>query len=120
MDENRDTRITGADGPAARDEGRTKLIAGRALSAIGVVLAAWGVAASIGGDASVSAGAAGAVLGISGYFLGSRRLGTTALLLSVAALFFGLTAGQGMIPGIEASVGILPAAAPGPWRETAP
>jgi hypothetical protein len=53
-------------------------------------------------------------LGILGYFLGSRRLGTVTVLLCVAALFFGLAASQGLIPGIDASDRGLPAKSPPP------
>jgi hypothetical protein len=36
-----------------------------------------------------------------GYALGARRLAVVAVILSVAVLFFGLAASEGLIPGIE-------------------
>jgi hypothetical protein len=38
-----------------------------------------------------------------GYLLGARRLATVTVVLCVAVLFCGLTASQGLIPGIEPS-----------------
>ncbi|MBA2442062.1 MAG: hypothetical protein H0V53_06605, partial [Rubrobacter sp.] len=46
-----------------------------------------------------------------GYFLGSNRLGTAAIIVSVAVLFFSLAATQGIIPGFETDRG-LPAVEP--------
>jgi hypothetical protein len=85
------------------------LLAGRISCVIGLLSGILGiVAAFFGGGASISPGAVGAALGILGYFLGSRRLGTVTVLLCVAALFFGLAASQGLIPGIDASDRNLP------------
>ncbi len=90
-----------------------KLLAGRICCVIGLLFGLGGiVAAFLGGGASVSPGAVGAALGVLGYFLGSRRLGTTTVLICVAALFFGLAASQGLIPGIDASDRTLPANEP--------
>ena len=90
-----------------------KLLAGRICCVIGLLFGIGGiVAAFFGGGASVSPGAVGAALGVLGYFLGSRRLGTATVLLCVAALFFGLAASQGLIPGIDATDRTLPANEP--------
>ncbi len=89
------------------------LLAGRASCILGLLLGAGGIVAALfGGTTNVSVGAVGAALGILGYFLGSRRLGTVTVLLCVAALFFGLAASQGLIPGIDASDRGLPAIEP--------
>ena len=89
------------------------LLAGRIACILGLLCGAFGIVAALfGGGASISPGAVGAALGILGYFLGSRRLGTVTVLLCVAALFFGLAASQGLIPGIDASDRGLPATEP--------
>ncbi len=89
------------------------LLAGRISCVVGLLFGIGGIlAAFLGGTTNVSVGAVGAALGILGYFLGSRRLGTVTVLLCVAALFFGLAASQGLIPGIDASDRDLPANEP--------
>src|SRR5918997_1784869 len=115
-----DSRRPGEDlgGPGGeRGAGRERqvaLLAGRIFCLLGLLLGLGGIAALLGGGASISPGAVGAALGIMGYFLGSRRLGTVTVLVCVAALFFGLAASQGLIPGVEVSdrgpPGIEPAA----------
>ena len=94
-------------------EQRVMLLAGRISCVLGLLLGVGGIVAALfGGTANVSVGAVGAALGILGYFLGSRRLGTATVLIFVAALFFGLAASQGLIPGIEASDRGLPGIEP--------
>ena len=89
------------------------LLVGRISCVIGLLFGVGGIVAALfGGTANVSVGAVGAALGILGYFLGSRRLGTITVLICVAALFFGLAASQGLIPGIDASDRTLPASEP--------
>ena len=89
------------------------LLVGRVSCILGLLCGVFGiVAVLLGGGASISPAAVGAALGILGYFLGSRRLGTVTVLLCVAALFFGLAASQGLIPGTEASDRGLPANEP--------
>ncbi len=61
----------------------------------------------------VSAGAIGIGLGVIGFFLGANRLGTVTIVVSIAALFFGLAASQGLIPGLDGQDRILPAQEPG-------
>jgi VIT1/CCC1 family predicted Fe2+/Mn2+ transporter len=96
----------------ARDEDSVKQTAGRISAAIGLLFALGGVISALGGGgASITAGAVGVALGILGYFLGSNRLGTIAVVFSIAALFFGLAASQGYIPGIDASDRDLPSRA---------
>ncbi|CAA9455984.1 MAG: hypothetical protein AVDCRST_MAG01-01-5217 [uncultured Rubrobacteraceae bacterium] len=86
-----------------------RLLVGRICCLLGLLFGVGGlVGAFFGAGASVTPGAVGAMLGIVGYFLGSRRLGTVTVLLCVAALFFGLAASQGLIPGIDASDRNLP------------
>ncbi len=119
MTDSRDSRRPSEDlgGPGgergARREQQVMFLAGRISCLLGLLLGVGGiVAALLGGGVSISPGAVGAALGILGYFLGSRRLGTATVLLCVAALFFGLAASQGLIPGIEASDRNLPANEP--------
>ncbi|CAA9466012.1 MAG: hypothetical protein AVDCRST_MAG02-3661 [uncultured Rubrobacteraceae bacterium] len=119
MTENRDTRKPSEDlgGPGqergAGREQQVMLLGGRISCVLGILLGVGGIVAALfGGTANVSIGAVGAALGILGYFLGSRRLGTVTVLLCVAALFFGLAASQGLIPGIDASDRGLPAIEP--------
>ncbi len=115
MTDNRDSRRPSEDvgGPGremgAGREQQVILLAGRGSCILGLLLGIGGIVAALfGGTANVSIGAVGAALGILGYFLGSRRLGTVTVLLGVAALFFGLAASQGLIPGIDASDRTLP------------
>jgi membrane associated rhomboid family serine protease len=119
LTDNRDSRRPSEDvgGPGremgAGREQQVMLLAGRASCILGLLLGIGGIVAALfGGTANVSIGAVGAALGILGYFLGSRRLGTVTVLLCVAALFFGLAASQGLIPGIDASDRGLPAIEP--------
>jgi hypothetical protein len=115
LTDNRDSREPSRDlgGPgeersAAREQ-QVKLLFGRLSCLLGLLFGIGGiVAAFFGGGASITPGAVGAALGVLGYFLGSRRLGTATVLLCVAALFFGLAASQGLIPGIDASDRNLP------------
>lgn len=95
------------------NEDQVKLLAGRICCIIGILFVAYGFFIALGGGgASVTSGAVGAVLGILAYFLGSRRFGTVTIILSVAVLFFGLAASQGLIPGIDRSDRSLPAVEP--------
>ncbi len=94
-------------------ERQVTLLAGRVSCLVGLLLGIGGIAAVLfGGGANISPGAVGAALGILGYFLGSRRLGTATVLICVAALFFGLAASQGLIPGVDATDRGLPANEP--------
>lgn len=98
------------DGDARRS---TRRFWGNVASIIGILFAVGGVvSALLRAGADVSAGAVGIALGILGYFLGSRRLGVAAVILSIAALFFGLAASQGLIPGIPQYDRGLPAIEP--------
>ncbi len=88
---------------------QAKLLVGRICCIAGVLFVVGGVIGAVGGGgASISAGAVGVVLGILGYFLGSNRFGTITVVLSIIALFFGLAASQGYIPGIDATDRSLP------------
>lgn len=88
---------------------QARVLVGRICCLAGVLFAAGGVIGALGGGgASISAGAVGVALGILGYFLGSNRFGTITVVVSIAALFFGLAASQGYIPGIEATDRSLP------------
>lgn len=90
------------------------LLAGRLACIVGLVVGilSMGAVFLFDSSANVSAPALGAALGILGYFLGSRRLGTVTVLLCVAALFLGLAASQGLIPGVDATDRNLPANEP--------
>lgn len=107
---------TGGDvGPEERVErpNQAKLLVGRICCLAGTLFAIGGFFGALsGGGASISAGAVGVALGILGYFLGSNRFGTITVVLSIAVLFFGLAAGQGYIPGVEASDRGLPPVEP--------
>lgn len=97
MSENSET------GKNASNGGDAKLFWGRAVCGLAMVLAGVGVIATLFGmGAGVVPGTVGAALGILGYFLGVNRLGTITIILCTAVVFFGLAAGQGLIPGVEA------------------
>lgn len=66
--------------------------------------------------ADISIQAVGVLLGILGFFLGARRLAATAVVLCIVAIFFGLAASQGLIPGIQGQDRDLPAEEPGAQR----
>ncbi len=86
------------------------------LCALGIVVALGSVISIIvssGAFSIVSAGAIGIGLGVVGFFLGANRLGTVTIVVSIAALFFGLAASQGLIPGLDGQDRTLPAQEPG-------
>jgi len=86
------------------------------LCALGIVVALGAVIYIIVSGSTfsiVSAGAIGIGLGVIGFFLGANRLGTVTIVVSIAALFFGLAASQGLIPGLDGQDRILPAQEPG-------
>lgn len=79
-----------------------KVLVGGALSVMGLLMAVLGfVIPFITNGVAVFFGGLGIALGIAGYALGARRLGTAAIVLCAIALFFGLAASQGFIPGME-------------------
>lgn len=94
-----------------------QLVAGKIVSVVGLLLVLGGAASLLLGGpaalANVSTGALGTVLGVIGYALGSRRLGLVVLILSTAAVFTGLAATQGVLPGIEPTDRSLPERATG-------
>lgn len=93
--------------------GATRLLAGRIACVLGLVLAVGGiVAALVEGGANISPGAVGILLSVLGYFLGARRLAVATVVVSILALFFGLAAAQGLIPGLEPTDRSLPAREP--------
>ncbi|MGI9049836.1 MAG: hypothetical protein ACR2GU_10780 [Rubrobacteraceae bacterium] len=109
---------TGQDrqGPGERLKNETgaMLLGGRISATLGLLLAIGGViGAFLGIGAGVSAGAIGIVLGLIGYFLGARKFGLAVVIISTGALFFGLAASQGLIPGINQYDRTLPPNAPG-------
>lgn len=113
MSQNRE-RGTQAD-PAkdVQDSEAAKKKWGRGVSIAGIALAILGIiAAFFGTGASVVPGALGIVLGILGYFLGANRLGTIAIVLCTAVIFFGLAASQDLIPGIEGNDRNMPTEGP--------
>ena len=86
------------------------------LCVLGIVVALGAVISTIvtgGAFGIVSAGAIGIGLGVVGFFLGANRLGTVTIVVSIAALFFGLAASQGLIPGLDGQDRTLPAQEPG-------
>ena len=78
---------------------------GLILCVLGLLLAVGGILeVFVGGVASASntsAGAIGAVLGIVSYFMGVRKLAIVMVIISLAVVFFGLVASQGILPGFE-------------------
>ena len=119
MTDNNDSRQPSKDlgGPGqemgAGREQQVKLLGGRLCCIVGILFGVGAIVfALLGGTANVSAGALGAFLGITGYFLGSSRLGLATVVLCVFAIFFGLAASQGYIPGIDVNDRGLPAREP--------
>lgn len=111
MSEDRDARTPeDRGGPGGDKREQNAMLLGGGISCIlGILLGVGGiVAALLGGGANISAGAVGAALGVLGYFLGARRLATATVILCVVAIFFGLAASQGLIPGLAPSDHELP------------
>ncbi len=76
--------------------GGIQLLAARALALFGILLALLGAL-----SVEISFEFLGIVLGITGYALGSRRLGTTAIVLSMLMLLLVLAISRGYVPGID-------------------
>ncbi len=80
---------------ANREIGSAKALVGRIFSTFAVLFCVpVGVL-----FVSIATPAVGIVLGVAGYALGARRLGGVAVVLCTVAMFLGLLAGQGAIPG---------------------
>ncbi len=73
----------------------SKLNAGRLLSVVALVICVPIEALFV----SIATGAVGIFMATVGYALGARRSGALAVVLFTAAMFVGLLAGQGVIPG---------------------
>ncbi|ABG03638.1 hypothetical protein Rxyl_0668 [Rubrobacter xylanophilus DSM 9941] len=71
-----------------------RLLAGRMLCVIGILIAPFGAYAI-----SVVLDAVALILGTIGFALGARTLGAATVVLAVVAMFVGLLAGEGMVPG---------------------
>jgi membrane associated rhomboid family serine protease len=98
-----------------RRESSAKSFLATIACVVGIVLAvgaAIGALVGAGASGVVSAGAVGVGLGVLGYLMGASRLGTATIVVSIAALFLGLAATQGLIPGIGASDRDLPPVEP--------
>lgn len=89
-----------------------QLLAGKIISVVALILVLGGLASLLLGGpaaiANVSTGALGALLGVIGYAFGARRLGLVVVIVSMVALFLGLAATQGLLPGIESTDRVLP------------
>jgi hypothetical protein len=78
-----------------REKATGKVWVGRALCLIGLLFCVpVGVL-----FVSIATGSVGILLGVAGYVLGARRLGLFTVVLCTAAMFLGLLAGQGVLPG---------------------
>jgi hypothetical protein len=66
--------------------------------------------------ADVSMQAVGILLGILGYYLSARRLAIVAVGLCIVAIFFGLAASQGLVPGFSETDRDLPDQEPASQR----
>jgi membrane associated rhomboid family serine protease len=98
-----------------RRESSARSFVATVVCVLGIVLAAGaaiGAFAGAGAGGVVSAGAVGVGLGVLGYLMGASRLGTVTIVVSIAALFLGLAATQGLIPGLGPSDRNLPAVEP--------
>lgn len=71
-----------------------RLLAGRVLAVIGLLLAPFGAYAI-----AVVLDAVALILGALGYALGARTLGAITVVVAGIAMFVGLLAGEGMVPG---------------------
>jgi hypothetical protein len=92
---------------------------GWGLAALGILLAGAGAVSAfdeVSLNNVVPAAFVGGVLGLAGYFMGARRIGATAVVVSVVVLMFGIGASQGLIPGMESTDRNLPATEPDAQR----
>lgn len=98
MDENHKGKVVGRE----TSGGGAGLFWGCVASGAGAAVAvSGGISGLMGASASVLPGTVGVCLGILGYFLGAYRFGTMTIIFSIADVFFGLAAEQGLIPGVE-------------------
>ncbi|HEX6709583.1 MAG TPA: hypothetical protein VF068_04565 [Rubrobacter sp.] len=97
------------DGRGSDPRLNVKLLVGRLSCAVGILC---GIAevwvAFLDAGANITAGALGVGLGVLGYLLGARGLATATVFICVAAMLFGLSASQGLVPGIAPSNHALP------------
>jgi hypothetical protein len=111
--------LSSNDPGAEKARRRTIRSFGWTLAALGILLAGAG-AVSVFDEVSlnnvVPAAFVGGVLGLASYFMGARRIGATAVVVSVVVLMFGVGASQGLIPGVESTDRDLPATEPGAQR----
>ena len=98
---------------------RTGPLFGGAAAVTGILMGLVGavLATGIAGDPTylntIPMASLGAFLGIIAYVLGARRMGRVAIVFTVVAMMFGVSASQGLIPGLEATDRGLPAKEPG-------
>jgi len=92
--------------------GGAAAVLGILLGVVGAVLAV-GVAGDAGYSNTIPMTSLGTFLGIVAYILGARRIGRTAVIFTMVAMMFGVTASQGLIPGVEPTDHTLPQKEPG-------
>ena len=78
-----------------------------------IILAITVLATGVAGDAGFFNTIPMTSLGIIAYILGAQKFGRAAIIFTMVALMFGVSASQGLIPGVEATDHTLPKKEPG-------
>ena len=113
------SRQSGPGGEKARKEAAKSFFA-LVVCVVGILLGLVGLVTPFftgpATTADVSIQAVGILLGILGYYMGTRRLAIMAIALCIVAIFFGLAASQGLIPGFSETDRDLPDEEPASQR----
>ena len=92
--------------------GGTAAVLGILMGLLGAILAT-GVAGDAGYSNTIPMASLGTFLGIIAYILGAQKIGRAAIIFTMVALMFGVSASQGYVPGVEPTDHTLPTKEPG-------
>lgn len=92
--------------------GGSAAVLGILMGLVGAVLA-MGVAGDAGYSNTIPMTSLGTFLGIIAYILGAQKIGRTAIIFTMVAMMFGVSASQGYVPGVGPTDHTLPKAEPG-------
>jgi hypothetical protein len=92
--------------------GGSAAVLGILMGLVGAVLA-MGIAGDAGYSNTIPMTSLGTFLGIIAYILGAQRFGRAAIIFTMVALMFGVSASQGYVPGVEPTDHTLPKKEPG-------
>jgi hypothetical protein len=87
-------------------------VTGMLMGLLGAVLAT-GIAGDAGYSNTIPMTSLGTFLGIIAYIIGAQRLGRAAIIFTMVAMMFGVSASQGYVPGVGPTDHTLPDEEPG-------